>query len=198
MSYDTGDETVGSTVTIPSTYSGIEYRALTESPGDPTTWYRPLAEGTSGGNRLSPAIDNWRPAYKQKKGSAHIASREHIARLLRSCGKLAHSLKLSEDRTDTAMAGATLCDMLDDMWQHRHAREDDWIELLNALQIVLRGEIFETMSVSKKDALVTLFTDTLVARTISRADVERGAQLLLDAGFDLWRGLSVETVETID
>jgi len=197
MSYDTGDETVGSTVTIPSTYSGIEYRALTESQGDSSTWYRPLAERTSGDIRISPGIDSWRPAYnrKQQKGSAHIASREHIARLLRQCGKLARSLKLSEDRTDTAMAGAMLCDMLDDIWRHRHAREDDWIELLNALQIVLRDEIFETMSVSKKDALVILFTNTLVARTISRAEVARGAQLLSDAGFDLWRGLSVESID---
>src|SRR4029077_18996219 len=96
-----------------------------------------------------------------------------------------------------ALAGSMLCEMLEEIWQHRLAREDDWIDVVNALQIVLRDEIFETMQESKKDALVTLFTHTLVARTISRAEAARAAQLLTNAGFNLWRGVRVDTTGAI-
>lgn len=199
MSYDTVEETGDALVASSSTVSGIEYRALSETLGEPSAWYRARTEGSSGEVRLQPQPPrtSWHPASKRKedKGTAQIANREHIARLLRACGKLTQSLKHTEDRADAVMAGAVLCDMLEEIWQHRQAREDDWIELLNALQIILRGELFEAMSKSKKEALATLFAETLVARTISRAEVARGVQLLADAGFDLWRGLEVETVE---
>jgi hypothetical protein len=191
MTYTTAEESVSSTVPIPE----IGYRKLTESQGARSALYRVLNPGTWDVIGVEPVERAARPAREryQKKDAANIAKREHLGRLLRSCQALTDSLRRSVDPGEMALLGAAICDTLDEMWQHRLAREDDWIEVLNALQIVLRGEIFENMSEAKKNALASIFANALLSRTISRYEVQRAVRTLVDGGFDLWRGLKLET-----
>lgn len=191
MSYSTAEEIVSPPVRI----GEIGYRKLTESQGARSAFYQVLHRGTSDEIHLEQGLGHARlsPVRYRKKIVETIAKREHVGRLLRNCQSITESIRRSDDRTELAMLGARLCDTLDQMWQHRLAREDDWIEVLNVLQIVLRGESFENMSESKKNALAEVFTKGLLTRTISRLEAQRAAQLLTDAGFDLWRGLRVET-----
>jgi len=191
MSYVTAEESVSSAVPLPA----IGYRKLTESQGARSAFYRVLTRGTWDEIGIEAVDRAARPARQryQKKDVANIAKREHLGRLLRSCQALTESLRRSVDPGEMALLGAAICDTLDGMWQHRLAREDDWVEVLNALQIVLRGEIFENMSESKKNALASIFANALLTRTISRLEVQRAVRTLVDGGFDLWRGLKIET-----
>lgn len=122
-----------------------------------------------------------------------IAELEHIGRLLRDCKVKSASLLESTDPVDSALHGSSLIGLLQELWSYKSVREPDWTEILNVLQIVLAKQEFENLSKEKRSALVRIFQEEFLTRTIGRAEVERTLQLLSDAGFDPWCGISAPT-----
>jgi hypothetical protein len=172
-------------------FGPIGYRKLNESQGARSDHYQVSFRGTwdevkTRGRSLNPVH---RIGEFHKKIVATTAKREHVARLLRKCQNIVAQLVGCDDRLELAALGAELCDNLQELWRHRVAREDDWIEVLNLMQIVLRGEIIEQMTSSKKRALAEIFNGSLTIRTIGSIEAQRAFRILRGAGFDVWRGV---------
>ena len=143
-------------------------------------------------------ITGWRRTRTHAKASGFvptkptregIAEREHIARQLRQCSRLGEELLQTTDPVDSALVGAKLVSAIKELWEHRSSREDDWGEILNILQICIAGQEFESFSKEKRLALVSIFADCLVSRTVGRLETERALEILSNANFNVWRGL---------
>jgi hypothetical protein len=183
----------------------IGYRRLVESQGSRSQLYELKHRGTTDeatNSQLNKPFLNIRPTLRQKthKNAARhtIAEREHVSRLLRSGQATVALLKHAEDRTEAASYGARLCEILEQLWEFRLSREDDWIEILNLLQIVLREENFQEMQISKKNALTVLFRDALVSRSIGPFELRKAVRILKDGGFNLWRGIEAPVIDYPD
>jgi hypothetical protein len=85
-------------------------------------------------------------------------------------------------------------DVLRDLWTLRRAREDEWGDGINLLQIVVARLDFEQLERNQRRALYLVFEEDLFGRTVNRSEVERVIQILTDAGFDIWRGLEEREV----
>ena len=64
------------------------------------------------------------------------------------------------------------------------------------LQIVLAGEDFEDLSKEKRLALVNIFKEGILVRTVGKSEVDKSLEILSSAGFDIWRGLTSPTEES--
>ncbi|MEX0830178.1 MAG: hypothetical protein WD032_08020 [Nitrospirales bacterium] len=169
------------------------YRKVTASQGARSGVYEISHERTQ---NLIPRKRNLR--YPQKAASEFprtpssvscLAEREHVGRLLRDCLSKADALLEAEDPVASALLGTSLSNIMKELWAYRACREEDWIETLNMLQIVLANQVFETFSKEKRIALVRIFQEGLLERTVGRRELERTMRLLTNAGFDIWRGI---------
>ena len=181
--------------------------------GDPQTIYRKLtaSQGARSGvyeisHERTQKIIQWKRLFRSpQKASgelprAHtslsrLAEREHVGRLLRDCLKKAEALLEADDPIDSALLGASLGNLLQELWVYRACREEDWIEILNLLQIVLSKQEFEGFPKEKRLAIVRIFQEGMLERTVSRRELERTLQLLTNAGFDIWRGIQSASEE---
>ncbi len=120
---------------------------------------------------------------------ANIAAHEHIGRLLRECLRSSGDLLNSQDPQDSTLAGVRLSHLLQELWTVREAREENWRELINLLQILLTGEEFETLPADKRAALHDLFETGTLSRAVGQREFNQAVSLLRCAGFDLWRGI---------
>ena len=120
----------------------------------------------------------------------YVAAREHVARLLRDCQRLSRELSDSDAPIESALLGGELTNSLHELWNHRRCRESDWIEILNVLQITIPAEEFEFLPKAKRVAVVRVFNESLLIRTIGPAELDRCLRILTDAGFNVWAGLS--------
>jgi hypothetical protein len=165
------------------------FRIVTEGFPVSNTRYTDTQESTD--ERIRRAIQNpQRPPRKLR--SEDVAVREHVSRLLRDCQQISRDLLNSDDPIESALLGGQLTNSLYELWDYRKCREADWIEILNVLQIAVPAEEFEFLSKEKRLALVKIFTEGLVIRTIGPSEVDRSLKILTDAGFDIWRALSDE------
>ena len=128
------------------------------------------------------------PAYSKKPIS--VATREHVARLLRECQKSSQELADSDDQIDSALLGGQLTNRIHELWDYRQCRESDWVEILNIVQIAVPAEEFEFMPKEKRLAIVRVFNEALVPRTVGPAELDRCLKILTEAGFNVWAGLS--------
>lgn len=135
------------------------------------------------------AIPASQPQPTKTRG-ATIAVREHVARLLRNCQQISHDLLTSDDPIESALLGGRLTNNLHELWEHRKSREADWIEILNVMQIAVPAEEFEFLPKDKRQALVRIFSEGLLSRTVGPIEVGRSLKLLTDAGFNIWRGFT--------
>lgn len=198
MSYTTKPETDSSQPVNTGDPQSI-YRKLTASQGARSGAYEISHERTQ-----KPV--QWKRFFRppQKTASesprvrtsvSHLAEQEHVGRLLRDCLSKAEALLEAEDLVDSTLLGANLCNLLQELWQYRACREEDWIETLNMLQIVLSKQEFETFPKEKRLALVRIFQEGLLERTVGRHELERTLRLLTNAGFDIWRGIQSASEE---
>lgn len=127
-----------------------------------------------------------------------LAEREHVGRLLRDCLSKAEALLETDDPIASALLGINLTNIMQELWGYRACREEDWIETLNMLQIVLAKQEFETFPKDKRLALVRIFQEGLLERTVGRRELERTMRLLTNAGFDIWRGIQSPAEEQLD
>lgn len=121
---------------------------------------------------------------------ALVAAREHVARLLRECQRISRELYDSDDPIESALLGGHLTNSLHELWNYRRCRESDWIETLNVLQIAVPAEEFEFLPKAKRAAIVKVFNEALLARTVGPTELDRCLRILTNAGFNVWGGLS--------
>ncbi len=171
-------------------------RKLTSSQGARSSYYDvPATTGKAIGWETSQRQEQaFRPSPKREL-AASIAKREHIGRLLRECLKSSADLMQAKDPRDATLAGVKMLNLLQDMWSAREAREENWREIINLLQILLTGEEFESLSRDKRTILHTLFETGVLTRTVSQHDLNHAVSLLNGAGFDLWRGVAEKLPE---
>ena len=174
-------------------------RKLTQSQGARSPIYETVQDRTE-------EVMSWVQVKRKQTGAAapsretvgyYIAEREHVGRLLRECKAKAEALCESTDPIESGLLGVTLSDLLNDLWEHRSFREDDWVEILNVLQIVLPRAEFEVLPQEKRLGLVKVFNEVLLPRTVGRREVEHALQILTSAGFDIWCGLETTNEETV-
>jgi hypothetical protein len=181
--------------------------------GDPQTIYRKLtaSQGARSGvyeisHERTQKLVQWKRFFRSPQKTAsesprirasvsRLAEREHVGRLLRDCLCKAEALLETEDLVDSALLGTNLSNLLQELWKYRACREEDWMEILNMLQIVLSKQEFETFPKEKRLALVRIFQEGLLERTVGRHELERTLRLLTIAGFDIWRGIQSTSEE---
>ena len=176
------------------------FRKLTASQGARSGAYEISHDSTQ-----KPILRERRPSRSQQELTREAArtpspascraEREHVGRLLRDCLSKAEALLETKDSIDSALLGANLTSIMQELWTYRACREEDWIETLNILQIVLSKQEFETFPKEKRLALVTIFQEGLLERTVGRRELERTMGLLKHAGFDIWRGIQSTSEE---
>jgi len=189
MTYVTRQETESSSSTL-SHPGEVLIRKLTQSQGARSEYYETtdatLKRAVAVGRR--PAVPT--PVAPRGAATEDLANIEHVDRLLRDCqNKVADLIESAGDPINSALVASALSSLLQELWAHRNAREDDWIDLLNILQIILSKEEFETLPLPKREALATVFRHGLTSRQVGPAEVRRCLEVLAAAGFDLWRGI---------
>jgi radical SAM superfamily enzyme YgiQ (UPF0313 family) len=96
----------------------------------------------------------------------------------------------SGDLVELSNAGFALRFALEDLWNLRNEREEDWGDLLNLLQGALAQEEFERFKARQCQTIRTIIVDHLSAGVTDIDDIERSIKLLREAGFDPWKGIS--------
>jgi len=166
--------------------------------------YSPLTEGSGGDisgyvsllRRQGPVVSS--TPVPEKPGafagrSSAPARRDEIRRCLIKAAEAAGNLEThagAGEKIDLSNEGFRLMQLLDDLWQLRSEREDNWGDLLNILQGALKQEEFERFSVEQCQAIHAIVADHLGAGAVGDDDIERSVELLRESGLDPWRGIS--------
>ena len=166
-------------------------RKLTGSQGARSSYYDvPVTTGKPSSAQVAP---RWpRSAPQPTSSTDHeltISRREHVGRLLRECVKASSDLLNSQDPQGATLSGVKLLNLLQELWSVREAREQNWREIINLLQILLTHEEFETLSSHKRAALHNLLGSGVLVRTVGLPDLNHVVSSLRGAGFDLWLGI---------
>jgi len=196
MTYVTGDGTGslgnGETTSVTQSseqFKGESLRIITGSAPIPDLRYAGTEESTDKPiKRIN--TDSNQPVRKSRP--VNVATREHVSRLLRQCQQISRDLLHSEDPIESALLGGQLTNSLHELWEYRTARESDWIEILNVLQIAVPSAEFEFLPREKRLALVKIFGESLLIRTVGPTEVDRSLKILTEAGFDIWCAFSDE------
>lgn len=140
-----------------------------------------------------------RPVYQ--KGSKNVSSKrqfpqiaisEEVNRLQRKALEKADQLVEAEDLIEQVNIAFEFKNCLEDLWKNRDNREDNWGDLLNILQIVLAQVEFEQLSVAQKLSIKKVTKDYLCKPEILDPYIDEALEVLSDAGFDPWVGISGE------
>jgi hypothetical protein len=153
----------------------------------PEFTHDPVAREVPTGNPVGKKIPKGLP---RRGKPVSVATREHVARLLRDCQRISGELADSDDPIESALLGGQLTNGLHELWSYRRCRESDWVEILNLVQIAVPAEEFEFLPNTKRSAIVRIFNESLLTRTVGPAEVDRCLKILTDAGFNVWAGLS--------
>ncbi len=124
------------------------------------------------------------------KDFQRIATAEVVNRLLREASDTVTKFLTVEGPIEQANLAFTFKGCLEDLWEHRRLREDNWGDLLNILQAVLAQVEFEQLSCSQKLGIKKVVSEYLCKAGVTDADSEEALDVLSDAGFDPWRGIS--------
>ena len=116
---------------------------------------------------------------------------EAIGRVVRRAERLGDALvEAGDDPMEKANIGFELLDALSELWEYREAREDNWGDLLNLMQCVLKHEPLELLPAEKRECIAAIISKYLASRPVLDDDVERALERLASAGFNPWVGLA--------
>jgi hypothetical protein len=139
----------------------------------------------------SESIQNKRgKALSSKERFQQIAISEKANRLLRKAADTVLNLTSVEDPIEQTNLVFTFKHCLEELWENRNLREDNWGDLLNILQAVLAQVEFELFSGSQKLGIKKVVTKYLCKAEVTDSDMEDALGILSEAGFDPWRGIS--------
>ena len=88
------------------------------------------------------------------------------------------------ESTRLSNSAFSLRDTLQDLWDLRDERDDDWGDLLNTLQIAFGVDDYDALSVAQCVAVKQIISEILVMRTVDVSDIEASVQLLRKSGLD--------------
>lgn len=133
--------------------------------------------------------------FSQKAAALSHSSvhRDLIRRSLKQAEEEASRMEAFAEAGDVmelSNTGFRLKDALQELWQLRNEREDDWGDLLNILQGALAQEEFERFKPDQCYAIRCVIADHLGSGIVDIDDLERSLRLLREAGFDTWKGIS--------
>lgn len=159
--------------------------------------YEPIASPSRQDIRVAPSSSALRPKHspprqQTDKQAAMYALRVHIKR----AGDAARRLTEAASEADVIAlnsAGSDLEMELQKLWEHRAAREEEWSEILNFLQIALKKEQFETFDTETCKVVEAVVGDFLSGRLVDEEDVGRVKLTLQSVGLDPWKALSAAT-----
>ena len=110
--------------------------------------------------------------------------------MLRKASETAINLVTTEDPMEQTNLACSFKDCLEELWDNRNLREDNWGDILNILQAVLAQVEFEVLSGLQKSGIKKVVTEYLCKAELADSDMEDALAILSQAGFDPWRGLS--------
>lgn len=125
---------------------------------------------------------------KRPNYSARFAIKENLEKAIMLAETLVEEVG---NPIEKSILGKDLLDVLSSLWALRNDRKnEDWGDLINILQIVLKQTDFENYSMKQVTAIRKVIKNTLVIHPLMQADFEIALQNLSDAGFDPWKGIS--------
>ncbi|HHT9136651.1 MAG TPA: hypothetical protein ACFYEK_05320 [Candidatus Wunengus sp. YC60] len=160
----------------------------TEDQGPRSPYYNLYYDKT--GTKLEPAHHKRAKALSDKERFQQIAISEKINRLLRKVSDTVVNLAAIEDTIEQTNLAFTFKHCLEELWENRDIREDNWGDLLNILQAVLVQVEFELLSGSQKSGIKKVVTEYLCKAEVTDSDMEDALGILSETGFDPWRGIS--------
>ncbi len=160
-----------------------------------------FSSGLSGYNRITDtsatnvvSLHNMRPKEASSFGDARAQARRYaIAEYLKEAvkdAKLMESAAEAGDLMELSIAGNKLRSTLNDLWEARKDREDDWGDLVNTLQIVIAQKEFERYLPEQCKALQLIIERHLGGGRTDTDDLKSSIRLLRKAGVDPWIGIA--------
>lgn len=160
----------------------------TESQGARSPYYQLPYGKTETGVESTGLIKVVKPS--PKRGFQQIAISEEVNRLLRKASDTVTNLVMAEDPIEQTNLAFEFKHCLEDLWENRNLREDNWGDLLNILQAVLAQVEFEQLSNSQKSSIKQVVSEYLCKAEVTNTDFEETLEVLSDAGFNPWCGIS--------
>jgi len=145
----------------------------------------------------APAVERMRPDTQSKyakKADQKAKLRRDVARrkIIRATTEAEGMIAAAESEEPTRVNNLTykLRDTLQDLWEMRHDREEDWSDILNALQIVLERDEVGGFSVPQCKAIRDVIVDHLALMSVDGVDLEECIVVLALSGLDPFEGAS--------
>jgi hypothetical protein len=113
--------------------------------------------------------------------------RRLIARATSETDGMAHAAE-QQDATRLSNLSYKLRDTLQELWDLRSDREDDWGDILNTLQIAMEGREIGDYTIAQCRAISRVIADHLALYEVDGDDVEQSVLVLVESGLDPWKG----------
>jgi hypothetical protein len=166
----------------------FDLKKNTESQGSRSINYDLYYDKTD--TAVKPVIQKRSKNTSVKKQFHQIAISEEVNRLLRRASETVAQLVVAEDLIEQANHAFAFKGCLEDLWTNRNNREDNWGDLLNIMQVVLAQVEFEQLSKAQKLSIKKVTDDYLCKPEILDPDIDDALEVLSEAGFDPWSGIS--------
>ena len=144
-----------------------------------------------------PAVEGMTPGTRSKHAKKadpkeKLRRTEARRKIIRATVEAEGMIAAAEGEEPTLVSNLTfkLRDTLQDLWGLRHDREEDWSDILNALQIVLERDKVEEFSVRQCKAIREVIVDHLALKSVDGADLEECIVVLTSSGLDPFEGAS--------
>jgi hypothetical protein len=171
-----------------NSYAGFHENASGLQPRKDRSMTEKQARKSSDRARSQKMTDGSTPAER-------YAIRRHLEGS-RECVSQMEEAAAGDSPMAIATAGCALRQHLRELWRLRKAREDEWAEVLNFLQTALSREPFEKLTVEQCKIVGRVIEDHLALGAVSDDQPTNVRQLLREAGFDPWKGISQPEVGT--
>ena len=174
---------------IVPTDSGIDtelpnYRTYDRASGSPDRQVDSSASGTPMRSRARPKKIN------REKQQRRDRLRRLVARAVSEADGMVRAAEL-EDATRTSNLSCKLRDTLQELWDLRSERGDDWGDILNALQIAMEGNSSGRYTIEQCRAIGQVIGDHLTPHETDADDIEQSVLSLVRSGLDPWKGADV-------
>lgn len=135
------------------------------------------------------------------EGARNRADRPDLQRQQRR-DAMRRLLVRAENLTDKMVANARMKELtrlsnhayelagaLQELWELRAEREDDWGDILNALQIALDGSELGQYTVDQCRAIKAIIADHLIPHGADGTNLEQAVTRLVESGLSPWKGI---------
>jgi hypothetical protein len=104
-------------------------------------------------------------------------------------GAVERALDASDDVVEKSNALADLCEGLDELWEYRDYREEQFGDLVNHLQLLLKGLKAEDFTPDQLGALKSVLVGVHVRPRLVDPDVRELEEHLVRSNLNIMRGL---------